>query len=122
MATSPHWVRHFGGFSAPFVHPDVAEWCALAEGCGLEVRTTQVQDLSWDFGSRAAFTQWCTVGFGAWTDRLPAGAATGFVEAVVDAYEQVTSEPGVFKFMQLRAELASSQHRPGSDHHGGGGW
>lgn len=108
VVASPRWAANFEGFTAPFVHPDVTEWCALAEVWGLEVRTTQVQDLSWDFGSRAAFTQWCTVGFGAWTDRLPAGAATGFVEDVVDAYERVTGAPGVFKFMQLCAELAAS--------------
>ncbi len=106
VAASPSWAEHFTDFAAPFVHPAVAQWCALAEASGLQVDATDVQDLSWDFGSRNAFMRWCTVGFGAWTDRLPAGATAGFVADVTDAYEQVTAAPGVFRFMQLRAELS----------------
>ena len=109
VAASARWAEHFEGFSAPFIHPDVTDWCALAETRGLEVRTTRVQDVSWDFGSRSALARWCAVGFGAWTDRLPAGAATGFVDDVVDSYEHVTAAPGLFQFMQLRADLASSR-------------
>jgi trans-aconitate 2-methyltransferase len=105
VAATPRWADSFRDVVAPYVHPDVAEWSASATAAGLAVDATDVADLSWDFGSRAAFTRWCTVGFGAWTDHLPAGAATGFVDDVVAAYERVTTEPGVFRFMQLRADL-----------------
>jgi trans-aconitate 2-methyltransferase len=105
VAATPRWAGSFAGFSAPFVHPVVADWCALAVSTGLNVAATAVDDLAWDFGSRDAFARWCAVGFGAWTARLTDAAAGQFVDDVVSAYEPVAGGAGQFRFMQLRAEL-----------------
>ena len=71
--------------------------------------STTVDDLEWDFGSRERFLRWCSPGFGAWTDRIPAGWRQAFVGDVVDAYEKVIGSAGVFRFMQLRARLSRSE-------------
>ena len=108
VVASQRWRSQFVDFEAPFVHPDVVEWEAMAWSAGLEVRERDVQDLSWDFGTRASFAEWCTVGFGAWTDRLDRGDAGAFVDDVVTAYGRATGSESVFRFMQLRAML----HKP----------
>ncbi len=105
VATTVRWRAFFAGFEAPFVHPEVTAWSLLAERCGLAVRSSDMQDLTWDFGSREAFQRWCEVGFGAWTARLPAASTTEFVTEVTDAYASVSGAAGVFRFMQLRAGL-----------------
>jgi trans-aconitate 2-methyltransferase len=64
-----------------------------------------VEDDRWDFGSRRAFVDWCTVGFADWTARLPDGQVADWVDEVVSAYQSLLGEPGVFGFLQLRAEL-----------------
>ncbi len=102
------WARYFTHYQAPFVHPEVHAWTSTAAGCGLDVRHVDVEDLSWDFGSREAFTNWCTVGFGGWTERLPPEAGDDFVADVVAAYERAVGSAQVFRFMQLRADLTAS--------------
>jgi trans-aconitate 2-methyltransferase len=72
---------------------------------GLDVTRRSVVDREWDFGSRDEFAQWCAVGFLDWTSRLPSGERDAFVDAVVDRYEAIVGRPGVFRFLQLRAEL-----------------
>lgn len=104
----PRWAPAFVGFRAPYVHPDPADWARTAVRAGLAVDDVRVDDLSWDFGSRAAFTDWCAVGFGSWTSRLSANDAASFVADVVDAYTAETGSAQVFRFMQLVARL----HRP----------
>lgn len=102
------WAGHFTDYRAPFVHPEVEEWTSTAEGCGLDVVDTAVDDLSWDFGSRDAFTKWCAVGFGGWTERLPPESADDFVADVVAAYERAVGSAQIFRFMQLRARLVAN--------------
>ncbi len=102
---SSAWQRYFSDFEAPFVHPDVDAWTDTAKSCGLRVMEATVDDLQWDFESRDRFSRWCAVGFGAWTDALPAGARNAFVRDVVDAYEEATGSASVFRFLQLRARL-----------------
>ncbi len=65
-----------------------------------------IDDLDWDFGSRDAFVEWCTVGFGSWTSRLPEQTIGPFVDDVVTAYREQTGSDSVFRFMQLRVTLA----------------
>ena len=99
------WSGAFVGYTPPFVHIDPASLASLADEAGLRVTTQSVVDQEWDFGSREDFTGWCTVGFTDWTSRLDAADVEAFVEAVVDRYEQIVGKAGVFRFMQLRAEL-----------------
>ena len=101
----PRWAAAFTGFAAPFVHVDPAGYPTLAARAGLRVTSRRVADLSWDFGSRASFTDWCTIGFADWTARLPPAQVAGWVDDVVDAYQAEVGEPGLFRFLQMRAEL-----------------
>jgi len=111
IVRSARWQAYFEGFEAPFVHPEVGTWSDIAESCGLRVVDTTVDDLEWDFESRERFSRWCSVGFGGWTDHLPADAARAFVSDVVDAYAQATGSPSVFRLLQLRAQLSLNEIR-----------
>jgi trans-aconitate 2-methyltransferase len=42
---------------------------------------------------------------------LPPDRVADWVQAVVEAYQQQVGEPGVFRFLQLRAELVPSTIR-----------
>ncbi|WNG90798.1 class I SAM-dependent methyltransferase [Mycobacterium sp. ITM-2016-00318] len=101
----PRWAERFKGFAAPFVHVDPADYGALASSAGLTLENLTVSDREWDYGSRSAFRQWCAVGTTAWTDRLPPADRERFVDGLVDAYQDVVGGPGLFRFMQMRAEL-----------------
>jgi trans-aconitate 2-methyltransferase len=105
----PRWAAAFAGFAAPFTHIDPSDYVRLATAAGLRVTEQRVADLSWDFGSRAAFTEWCTVGFADWTARLPAPEVPAWVDEVVEAYQAEVGESGVFRFLQMRVELAPAK-------------
>ncbi|MEU8080215.1 class I SAM-dependent methyltransferase [Catellatospora citrea] len=105
----PRWAPAFDGFTPPFVHIEPDDLPAIAGGAGLKVTDQSVVDREWDFGSREQFAQWCTVGFSDWASRLPAADVPAFVDAVVDRYQTVVGRPGVFRFLQLRAELRPSR-------------
>lgn len=105
VAASPRWSAPFEGFTAPFVHPDPELWQRDAESAGLVVTDVRVDDLSWDFGSREAFSAWCAVGFGGWTGGLSPTDGSAFVEQVVDEYAAATGSDHVFRFMQLVGRL-----------------
>jgi len=102
----PRWAESFAGFTAPFVHVDPAGYPEIAAAAGLRVDDQDVADIRWDFGSRAAFTDWCTVGFADWTARLAADQVPIWVADVVEAYQSQVGEPGVFRFLQLRAAMS----------------
>lgn len=104
----PRWAPAFAGFEQPFVHIDPDDLPSIAGSAGLEVTQQSVVDREWDFGSRDRFAQWCAVGFSDWTSRLPAADVSAFVGAVVERYEAVVGRPGLFRFLQLRAELRPS--------------
>jgi len=101
----PHWAPRFAGFTAPFTHVDPAFFDQLASAVGFVVAALAVTDRQWDFGTRERFARWCSVGSAAWTDRLEVGDRSRFVEEMVSAYEAVSGRPGLFRFMQMRAEL-----------------
>ncbi|MFD3458260.1 class I SAM-dependent methyltransferase [Nocardia fluminea] len=96
----------FAGFACPFVHIDPGALPSIAVSADLEVTAHSVTDREWDFGSRKAFPRWCTVGFADWTARVPAADIPAFIDEVVDRYEAVVGRPGLFRFLQLRAELS----------------
>jgi trans-aconitate 2-methyltransferase len=111
VCTRPRWNSAFDGFAAPFVHVEPTGYPAIAAAAGLQVTDLQVADVDWDFGSRAEFTRWCTVGFADWTARLPAGEVAAWVDDVVSDYQQLVGRPGLFRFMQLRAEMTPANSR-----------
>ncbi len=101
VARSPRWATSFDGFVAPYVHPEPAVWRSDVESAGMRVDAVRVDDLAWDFGSREAFTAWCTVGFGGWTSRLRDAEVPEFMAQVVDAYAAATGSHQTLRFMQL---------------------
>jgi trans-aconitate 2-methyltransferase len=106
LARSRTWARWFEGFNAPFVHVVPADYEELAHAAGLKLLQLTVADREWDFGSTDSFGRWCAVGSGAWTDRLDPADRSRFVDDLVQAYEQVSGRPGLFRFTQMRAELS----------------
>ncbi|GAB4052588.1 class I SAM-dependent methyltransferase [Catellatospora paridis] len=108
VAHDSRWASAFAGFAPPYVHIEPDDLPAIAGSAGLKVTQQSVVDREWDFGSREQFAQWCTVGFSDWASRLPAADVPAFVDAVVDRYQTVVGRPGVFRFLQLRAELRPS--------------
>ncbi|HEY5882809.1 MAG TPA: class I SAM-dependent methyltransferase [Nakamurella sp.] len=105
VCASSRWSRTFTGFAAPFVHVDPARYAGLAAAAGLRMTDQRVDDIRWDFGSRRAFVDWCTVGFADWTVRLAGPESAQWVDDVVDAYKAQIGEPGVIRFLQMRAEM-----------------
>ena len=72
---------------------------------GLDEITGDVHDEFWRFSDAATFRAWCTVGFADWTARLTKEQIPVWVEEVVTEYQQLVGRPGLFRFMQMRAEL-----------------
>ena len=105
VSRSTTWQPRFDGFRAPFVHVDPDHYGGLAANAGLTVSQLTVTDREWDFGSAEAFARWCAVGTTGWTDRLDTGERDRFVADLVDAYQPVAGRAGLFRFMQMRAEL-----------------
>lgn len=105
VCARPPWNTVFADFAAPFIHVDPDEYPAIAASAGLLVTSQTVQDVEWDFGSREAFVRWCTVGFADWTARLPPEEVASWVDDVVTDYQHNVGRPGLFRFLQLRAEL-----------------
>ncbi|MBJ8343735.1 trans-aconitate 2-methyltransferase [Antrihabitans sp. YC2-6] len=108
VTNDPRWIATFADFAPPFIHIQPDSLPAIAAEAGLVVTDSEVVDREWDFGSREAFAEWCTVGFADWTARLGPDV-TDFVDAVVDRYEAVVGRPGLFRFFQLRAELTTQR-------------
>ncbi len=105
VSAGERWRAAFAGFPVPFVHVDPQAYPELAASAGLSVTELKVDDLDWDFGSREAFTRWCTVGFADFTARLAPADVPAWVAEVVAGYEAVAGRPGLFRFLQLHAVL-----------------
>jgi trans-aconitate 2-methyltransferase len=105
ICRDPRWADRFEGFVAPFIHVDPDGYGDLAASAGLTLENLTVTDREWDYGSRNRFRQWCELGTTAWTDRLLPGDREPFVDELVGAYEGVVNKAGLFRFMQMRAEL-----------------
>lgn len=105
VARTARWAPNFSGFNAPFTHPEPAAFGELARRSGLHVDSVTVRDREWDFETTEQFAAWCTVGCTAWTDHVPEPERAEFIDDLVGAYEPVARRPGLFRFMQLRAEL-----------------
>lgn len=105
VCSRPRWHDFFADFAPPYIHVEPSEYAGIAASAGLLVATQTVQDIEWDFGSREAFARWCTVGFADWIARLVPDAVSEWVDDVVTDYQQLVGGPGLFRFMQLRAEM-----------------
>ena len=105
---SLRWQSAFDDFGAPFVHVDPDAYAAAAGSAGFAVERLVVDDLEWDFGTRAAFIDWCTAGLVAWTGRLAPDDRADFVEDVVSAYADVSGSDSRFRFLQCRIRLTTT--------------
>jgi trans-aconitate 2-methyltransferase len=105
VTADPRWAAYFADFTQPFVHIDPADLGPIAVAAGLDVTRQSVVDREWDFGSRDEFARWCAVGSSDWTSRLPEAGRIPFINEVVDRYQAIVGRAGLFRFLQLRAEL-----------------
>lgn len=102
---SSRWASYFEGFTKPYAHFTAEEYRALAEAAGLNVIRIDVEDRSWDFGSRDAFADFCRATFVAWTRCLPEEKWPAFINDALDRYLSTIGaspdEAGVFRFYQM---------------------
>lgn len=101
------WQRWFVAHQKPFVHPDAAEYAALAARCGFSVERADVVQETWDFGARDAFTRFADATFVEWTRCLPAEQRAAFIGDVLDRYAALEppAAPHAFVFYQLELAL-----------------
>lgn len=100
----PPWAGYFAAFDDPYLRLAADAYAALAEAAGLRTSKVTTQLRAWDFHTDEAFFGFCSAGFGAWTQRLPAALHRPFVEEVIRAYRQATrsgpAEANLFRFYQ----------------------
>jgi trans-aconitate 2-methyltransferase len=103
------WSAYFRDFHDPYLHLTSDVYAAMAERNDFRVLRVNTKDQAWDFGSRVAFSAFCTVGCVAWTSRLPDAERPEFINDVLDRYRAVAadgSEQGhTFKFYQMDISL-----------------
>ncbi len=106
---SPRWAPYFAGFHDPYLHLAPEAYASLAERNGFRVQSVEAGDRTWDFGSRAAFQEFGSVTFIAWTQHIRPDQRPAFVADVLDRYRSVACEaPGeenCFKFYQMDVAL-----------------
>jgi SAM-dependent methyltransferase len=109
---SARWIGYFREFHDPYLHLTPERYAALTERNGLRVLRTHTEAKTWDFKSRAAFFDFCSVGFVEWTRRLPEAEQPAFINDVLDHYRPVAADrPGeenTFRFYQMDVTLAAS--------------
>jgi trans-aconitate 2-methyltransferase len=101
---SSRWASYYEGFRDPYLHLTAEEYAALAESIGLLVRSVDVGDKSWDFGSRSGFYAFGSVTFVEWTRMLPESAKPDFINDVLDRYRLVAGDD-TFRFYQMDISL-----------------
>jgi trans-aconitate 2-methyltransferase len=103
------WSAYFRDFHDPYLHLTSDEYAAMAERNGFRVLRVNTRDHAWDFGSRAAFSAFCSVGCVEWTRRLPEAERPEFINDVLDRYRAVAAdgseEENTFKFYQMDISL-----------------
>jgi trans-aconitate 2-methyltransferase len=105
---APRWSASFANFAAPFVHVAPDTYVEAATASRFVVDRTEVDDLSWDFGSRAAFAAWCSAGMVSWTSRLASNQRQAFVDDVLSAYADVSGSESLFDFLQFTVALSAA--------------
>jgi trans-aconitate methyltransferase len=105
----PQWAPYFEARQKPYIHPGPEAYRALAEQNGLKVLQIEMEDKSWDFGSRQGFFDFCHVTFAEWTRFLPQPDWAAFITEVLDRYEPIATKDSVFKFYQMEVLLTPVQ-------------
>ena len=90
------------------MHVDPDAYAVAADSAGFAVKRLMVDDLEWDFGTRAAFTEWCAAGLVAWTGRLAPDDRADFVYDVISGYAEVSGSESMFRFLQCRIRLTAT--------------
>jgi trans-aconitate 2-methyltransferase len=114
---SPKWIQYFSDFRDPYLRLTPEQYAAAAERNGFRVDSMHMESKAWDFESRSAFFAFGTATFNEWTRRLPESEKPGFINDVLDRYQQeVVNQPGeenTFKFYQLDVTLNRRSLRGG---------
>lgn len=105
---SSKWTKYYDGFHDPYLHLTAEKYAALAEQNGLRVASQDVNDKSWDFGSREGFYAFGSVTFVEWTRRLPEEAKPAFINDVLDKYSEVAGDERTFRFYQMDIRLTKA--------------
>ncbi|MDN5871250.1 MAG: methyltransferase domain-containing protein [Nitrococcus sp.] len=109
---SPRWCAHFRDFDDPYLRWTPEEYAAAAARSGLRTLRVHTELKRWQFDSRKAFFDFCSVGLIAWNGHLPEAERPVFVNEVVDRYLAIAADrPGAentFKFYQTDITSASS--------------
>jgi trans-aconitate 2-methyltransferase len=103
----PRWSTSFADFAAPFVHVAPEAYVEVARAARFAVGRAEVDDLSWDFGSRAAFAAWCAAGMVSWTSQLASDQRQAFVDDVLSAYAEVSGSDSELDFLQFTLALTA---------------
>jgi trans-aconitate 2-methyltransferase len=105
---SPRWMSYYDGYQDPYLHLTQQEYGELAQQSGLRVLNCEVNDKSWDFGSREGFFAFGSVTFVEWTRRLPEEQKAAFINDVLDRYSAVAGDDRTFRFYQMDIRLAKA--------------
>ena len=110
---SRRWHSSFAGSDAPVERLGRERWIELLEAAGFVGVRAEVQESSWDFGSRAGFEDWLRANAGSWTQRVGGDQVEELLSDIVDRYEQVAGRAGLFWFTQLRLTAVRGAARIG---------
>jgi trans-aconitate 2-methyltransferase len=110
---SPRWRGRFHDFEDPYLRMTADEYATAAKQNGLHVSNVHTELKTWDFGSRAAFFEFSSVGLVAWTKLLPASERGDFVDDVLSRYRSIIRDQSgaerTFKFYQTDISLTRSK-------------
>jgi trans-aconitate 2-methyltransferase len=103
---SAKWARYYDGFHDPYLHMTAEDYAALAEAHGLRVKSQDVEDKAWNFGSHEGFFSFGSVTFAEWLRKLPEEAKPEFIRDVLERYASVAGDDHTFRFYQMNIQLA----------------
>jgi trans-aconitate 2-methyltransferase len=103
---SAKWSGYYEAFTRPYLHLTAEEYSALAEQNGFRVDSCEVEDKSWNFGTRAAFIAFANVTFVEWTRKLPEEAKSRFIDDVLQRYASIAGDDHTFRFYQMNIRLS----------------
>ncbi len=109
---SSRWSAYFREFSDPYLRLTPEQYRAVAERSGLRVASVEVTSKIWNFPSRAAFEEFGSVTFVAWTRLLPEDKESAFVSDVLDRYLDGQNGANTFRFYQMDVQ-AERYETPG---------
>jgi trans-aconitate 2-methyltransferase len=108
----PRWAGYFEGFRDPFAHFAPEEYRAMAERAGFAVERLEVEQSTWDFGSREEFLAFLRTTSYEWTRRLPEIERESFVEDSLGCYAAHNGSDRVIRFLQMEVVLRAVTAAP----------